>query len=235
MSCYNIAGFPVCYDAVYPTLQKHSERYRSAQMSDAVRFSVSVAQIEAMRDGSPLLTDDLREYMLMGKAFYEYLIANGGMMLHASAVVVDGEAYLFSAPSGTGKSTHTSLWLRCFEDAYILNDDKPALTMREGCVYASGTPFSGKFDISVNRTVPLRGIAFIERCGSNRIEPLTSKSALFEILNQTLRPNSVELYQKLLQNTTAILKVTPVYKLYCNMEEEAAVVAYEAMRKGEKK
>ena len=234
MPCYSIAGMTVCYDAAYPTLQKHSERYLCDPVQDAVPFSVSDAEIAALRPQTPLLTDDLREYMLMGKAFYEYLISRGGMMLHASAVVVDGEAYLFSAPSGTGKSTHTALWLRRFPGAYILNDDKPALYFSEGRVYAAGTPFSGKYDISVNHSVPLRAIAFIARSADNRIEQIPDRRALYELLNQTSRPEDVGLYAKLLQNAGKILEQTPIYKLHCNMNLEAAEVAYEEMRKGEK-
>lgn len=234
MAFYNIAGLPVCFDAAYPTLRQNSMKYTCEPAEDAVRLSVTAEQIDALRASTPLLTDDLREYMLMGKAFYEYLIQRGGMMLHASAVVVDNEAYLFSAPSGTGKSTHTSLWLRRFPDAYILNDDKPALCVFDGCVYAAGTPFSGKFDLSVNRSVPLRAIAFLARSETNHIEPIGSKRALYELLNQTIRPDAVELYKQLLQNMSTILARTPIYKLYCNTDDEAADVAYEAMRKGEK-
>lgn len=234
MACYNVAGFTVSYDPTYPTLRSRSEKYRCADVPDAVRLCVTEEQIAAIRGSTPLLTDDLREYMLMGRAFYDYLIARGGMMLHASAVVVDGEAYLFSAPSGTGKSTHTSLWLRRFEDAYILNDDKPALFLSDGRVYAAGTPFSGKYDISADRSVPLRAIAFIERSDVNRIEPISDKRALYEMLNQTSRPASVELYARLLRNVSEIIGRTPIYKLCCNMENEAVTVAFETMRKGEK-
>ncbi len=235
MACYNIAGYPVSFDAAYPTLRTRSEKYRCEDTPDAVRLSVTEAQIAALRDGTPLLTDDLREYMLMGRAFYNYLISRGGMMLHASAVVVGGEAYLFSAPSGTGKSTHTSLWLRRFDDAFILNDDKPALIPAQGRVFAAGTPFSGKYDISADCTVPLRAIAFIERSDVNRIEPVSDKRALYEMLNQTSRPESVELYARLLRNVSEIIGKTPIYKLCCNMEDEAVTVAYETMRKGEKR
>ncbi len=233
MAFYNIAGFSVAYDAAFPTLKKHSEQYLCAPTDDAVAFSVSDDDIAAIRDGTPLLTDDLREYMIMGRLFYEYLISRGGMMLHASAVVVDGEAFLFSAPSGTGKSTHTSLWLRRFPGAYILNDDKPALLCDDSRVYAAGTPFSGKFDVSVNRVVPLRAIAFIERSETNRIERISEKRALYELLNQTVRPDDVGLFTQLLHNTAAILHMTPIYKLYCNMADEAADVAYQTMRKGD--
>lgn len=234
MASYSIAGLPVCYDAAYPMLQNRSEKYRCAASQDAFQLCVAQKEMEDLRALTPLLTDEQREYLLMGAAFYDYLITRGGMMLHASAVVVDHRAFLFSAPSGTGKSTHTSIWLRRFKDAYILNDDKPALYAQGDVVYAAGTPFSGKDDLSVNRSVPVAAIAFIERSETNRIEPITKKRALYELLNQTGRPESVALYQKLLQNVGAILARIPIYKLYCNMEDAAADVSYAAMRKGEK-
>ena len=234
MPCYNIAGIPVSYDALYPTTKTRSEKYRCAPTSAAFPISVPPEEIAALREETPLLTDDLREYMCIGKRFYEYLISRGGMMLHASAVVVDGEAYLFSAPSGTGKSTHTALWLQRFPGSYILNDDKPALFLRDGHVFAAGTPFSGKFDESVNTVVPLRAIAFLARSADNRIEPVDDRRALYELLNQTTRPADVALYTRLLQNTAGVIEKTPIYRLYCNMDLRAAEVAYETMRKGEK-
>ena len=73
------------------------------------------------------------------------------MLLHSSCVVYEDKAYLFSAPCGTGKSTHTQIWLKRFPGAYILNDDKPAIRIMEDGVYAFGTPFSGKTDLNVNK------------------------------------------------------------------------------------
>ena len=82
--------------------------------------------------------------MWVGEAFYARLLQYDGMLLHASCVEKDGKAYLFSAKSGTGKSTHTHLWLRAFPDSRIINDDKPAVRRMDGTFYACGTPFSGK-------------------------------------------------------------------------------------------
>lgn len=233
MEFYRIADLPVCYHAFYPMLRARSQKYAADPSADAALLSVTQSQIESIRDRTPLLDDDMREYMLMGKHFYEMLITHDGMMLHASAVVVDDRAYLFSAPSGTGKSTHTSLWLKLFgARAYILNDDKPAIRAIDGRAYAYGTPFSGKYDISENRRVPIAGIAFIERSETNSIERMPSARAVFSLLNQTARPESPDLYARLLRNLDAVLQCVPVYTLRCNMDTQAAAVSYDAMLKG---
>ena len=79
------------------------------------------------------------EYMETGKQFYCSLIFYEGSMLHASAVELDGKAYLFSGDSGAGKSTHTKLWQTVFgESAIVFNDDKPALRCVDGKWYAYG-------------------------------------------------------------------------------------------------
>ena len=229
---YVIAELPVAFETEYPTLRRNSEKYR-ADVRTAALLSYSPEEFEALRQTSPLLTDDLRDYMLIGKAFYYHLLRYNGLMLHASAVVVDNEAYLFSAPSGTGKSTHTSLWLEYFgKRAFILNDDKPAIRLFDDGVYAYGTPFSGKYDISANVKVPLRGIAFIERSETNTIERQTKDQALYNVLNQTARPAQLDLYTKLLSSVGDLISRVNVYTLHCNISTDAVSVSYEEMRKG---
>ena len=107
--------------------------------------------------------------------------------LHASAVVVEDEAYLFSADCGTGKSTHTSLWLKYLADKnpYILNDDKPAIRVTENGIFAYGTPFSGKNDINENKKVKVKGICFLEQAPQNSIEKLEISEAFKLFWGQT--------------------------------------------------
>ena len=95
-----------------------------------------------------------------------------GMMLHASAVELDGECVCFSAPPGVGKSTMTERWERLF-GAAVLNDDKPALRHMDGKWIAFGTPWSGKHDKSRTAGAPLRAICFLFRGEENAVEPLT--------------------------------------------------------------
>ena len=181
----------------------------------------------------PHLDPDLAQHSYTSAMFYAGLLEHQGLMLHSSAVVVDGKAYLFSALSGTGKSTHTNLWLEHFGDrAYILNDDKPALRIIDGVWHACGTPWSGKHDMSKPVCVPLQGIAMLNRSEINRVERHTGTAAVFDLLEQTIRPSDklgqlLELLDKLVSNI-------PVWKLYCNMDPEAALVSYKAMSGTEK-
>lgn len=187
-----------------------------------------------LKSQQPHLSEDDCEYISTGGYFYWQLLNFDGLLLHASAVVVDGRAYLFSAPSGTGKSTHTGLWLRLFGDrAVMLNDDKPALRLKDGVWYAYGTPWSGKYDINVNMGVPLAGIAMIEQSPVNEIVPFTGAKAVMSILDQTLRPANKEQREKLMDLVVSLLSEVRVWKLKCNMDPEAAIVSYEAMS-GEK-
>ena len=233
MSTYQIADLTVRYVPQFPMLRERSEKYRVSDAQEAL-FLTGIGEAAAvLRQEYPHLTPEECEYIRAGSIFYNMLLDHAGMMLHASAVVVDGLAYLFSAPSGTGKSTHTALWLQKFGSrAFLLNDDKPAIRVTSDGLFVYGTPFSGKFDYNVNTRAPLRGIAFVERDTQNSITRKTGKDALYALLNQTIRPGQVEKYTKLLQIVQQITRSVPIYTLRCNMEPDAATLSYETMRKG---
>ena len=169
-------------------------------------------------------------YMDSGLIFYVQLLKHDGLMLHSSAIELDGKAYLFSGDSGAGKSTHTSLWTQKFGPAArIFNDDKPALRFLDGRWYAYGTPWSGKHDISADARVPVAGIACIERAEENSIEPFRGIMAIHGILKQCNRPKEADLREKLLELLDRLITDVPVWKLKCNMDPEAAVLAYRVM------
>ena len=225
---YNIAGLTVKMDSFGRTVEQ-AKPYECPPY-EPVDITIQ-SHWKELQERQPHLSDEDCEYLSTGGCFYRNLLRYDGLLIHASAVVVDGKAYLFSAPCGTGKSTHTQLWLKVFGDrAAILNDDKPALRCEDGVWYAYGTPWSGKYDINMNVRVPVAGIAMIQRAETNSIEPFTGWKAIFELLGQTARPIGVDPRQKLLEILDRLLKAVPVWKLRCNMEEEAVQVSYEAMR-----
>lgn len=184
---------------------------------------------------SDKISDASCEYLATGSSFYRQLLNFNGMLLHSSALVMDGKAYLFSAPCGTGKSTHVALWRRVFGDdrVRVLNDDKPALRLENGTWYAYGTPWSGKTGQNLNLRAPLAGITMIERGKMNEIEPFSGKAAIRAVLSQTTPVQETELRIKQLGLLDKLMTQVPIWKLKCNMEPEAAIVSYEAMS-GEK-
>ena len=223
---YNIAGLTVRMESFGRTVTQ-AEPYRAEPAQPDI---VITSNWKALQEKQPHLSDEDCEYLCTGKSFYTQLLRFDGMLLHASAVVVDGRAYLFSAPCGTGKSTHTGLWLKEFgQRAYILNDDKPALRLVDGAWYACGTPWSGKHDISRNRRVPVAGICFLHQAAENTIERFSGLKAIFSLLEQTARPAGAEPREKLMALLDRLLTDVPVWKMGCNMDPEAARVSFGAM------
>ena len=226
---YNICGLAVECDFRFPTMTARAEKYLSGGAPE-IRVPFQPEKIEWLKQQEPSLDDDNCEIICTTESFYMQLLCFEGFMLHSSAVVMDGGAYLFSAPSGTGKSTHTALWLELFgERAAILNDDKPAILLREDGIFACGTPWSGKSDLNLNLCVPLRGICVLERSPENFIEPLPAEKAVYALLNQTLRPEEPAAMSALLGHIDRVTENIPMWRMGCNISTEAAGLAYEVM------
>lgn len=171
-------------------------------------------------------------YLESGWEFYTALLEHDGMLLHSSALEVDGKAYLFSGDSGAGKSTHTRLWQSTFgEKVRIFNDDKPALRCIDGVWYAYGTPWAGKDGININMKVPLAGICFMKQAPENKIRRLTAREASQNILKQTMRyftkPEKLSVMIGLLNR---LVRDIPVFELENRPEPDAARLSYNTMR-----
>lgn len=172
-------------------------------------------------------------YMESARQFYVRLLNHDGFYLHSSAVAMDGRAYLFSANSGVGKSTHTQLWQSLFgEAAQVFNDDKPALRRMDGRWYAYGTPWCGKDGINQNKKVPLAGICFLKQSGENRIRRLSQTEALSRILPQTIyRLRNTERLDLLLRHVEEVIQEIPIFELDCRPDTDAVRLSYETMNR----
>jgi len=225
---YRIAGLTVKMD----TFGRTSELAFPYRMEPVSNADITIESgFRDFKEAHPHVPDEMLEYTVTGRDFYAKLIDFEGIMLHASAVAVDGRAYLFSANSGVGKSTHTGLWRRIFGDerVRIINDDKPALRLQNGVWYAYGTPWSGKYGLNLNLCYPLAGICFLERGQTNQIEPYIKNDIVFQFLKQTYRPKDAQRSDKALSLIGDLLDKIPVWQMRCNVEPEAAYTAWEAM------
>lgn len=231
MRFYKIAGCIVEYEPIYSLLRNQMEAYKVDEQKPDIKLSITEAFCSTKQQENPHLTLGQCEYIFAGSEFYRKLINFGGFMLHASAIVVDNRVYLFSASSGTGKSTHTKLWQECFGDkAMIINDDKPAIRIEEDKCYVYGTPFSGKSDENLNLKVPLQAICMLERGVKNSIELIDTKKAIPLILQQTILPRNQAMIDRLFMMLEVVLKKIPIYQMKCNISKEAALMAYNEMK-----
>ena len=152
------------------------------------------------------------------------------IVFHSSAISVDGDAYLFTAPSGTGKSTHARLWRELLGNrAVMVNDDKPIIRYVDGDFYVYGTPWNGKHHLGSNIKAKIKAICLISQAKENKIEKISTTQMLFTILNQTIRPSEVEVMDNLLALTEKLLTKVKLYKLECNVSLDAAKLSYQTM------
>lgn len=232
MNTYEIAELTTNIEIKGKTLARQGKIYLTSK-SETADIIVALADefIRSKQKETPNLTMDECEYIWTSIKFYYKLLDFNGFMLHASAVAVDNKAYLFSAESGTGKSTHTWLWQRYFGEnrAVIINDDKPAIRLINNKFYAYGTPWSGKSDKNLNVKIPLQSIIFIERSQENWIDRIDSKEAIRLVLQQTIRPRNIEKMDLLLVLLDKLLKVVPIYKMGCDISEDAVRLAYNTL------
>ncbi len=229
MAVYEIAGLRVKMDLTGRTLQQ-AEAYRIEDTAPA-EIVVQCDPQDILNKNPILETLDNALYMGTGEVFAVHLLRYGGFQLHSSAVMLNEKAYLFSAPSGTGKSTHTEKWCRLF-GAQMLNDDKPVLRRQQEGWIAYGTPWSGKYDLSQPTGVPLGGIAFLSRGQENTIRRMEPGEAVPELLRESPRGLSMAQMERKLALLDQLLLEIPVWKLYCRNEDAAAQVSYRAMTQG---
>ena len=152
-----------------------------------------------------------------------------GFFFHSSALELDGEGYLFTARSGTGKSTHTANWRKVFGDRVVMiNDDKPIIRKIGGRFYVCGTPWMGKSDIGCNRIAPIRAIYVLQRGETNRAEKISPGPVFKQLLEATLLPKTPESMARLLGLFNELFTSADLILLTCNKDADAARTAYEA-------
>ena len=196
-------------------------------------FSVSATKDERQREKKLCpedteMSDAYLESLAVYRKICEKMVDYDTVLMHGSVVAVDGEAFLFTAKSGTGKSTHTRFWREGFgKRAVMVNDDKPLLKLTDDGVLACGTPWDGKHRLSTNVCVPLKAICILERGEENEIRPITAQEALPMVFQQTYRPKNLARYMEIIDKLT---QRVAFYRLRCNMSPEAAKMAYEAMK-----
>ena len=229
---YRLAGLNVEITSVYPRVHNLCRNYR-LDGADNCRPDISVCtgpvDIDFERDKSGRkYSDRYLEQLAVYRKIAEKLPRYNAFLFHGSAVAVDGEGYVFTAVSGTGKSTHVRLWRELLGDrAVMVNDDKPLIRVTDTGTFVCGSPWDGKHRLSSNIEVPVRAICILERAQENRISEITQAETLPMLLQQAYRPFDPAALA-LTMNLVDRMRVK-YYRLGCNMEIDAAELSYREM------
>lgn len=235
-----IAGLSVCVQPLFQSTREYCKDYltdREPELFLRVRaedlvFQQALLEKEAVEEGLKIrkFKDPFLERATIQRRVADSLLERDTLMLHGSAIAVDGGAYLFTAPCGTGKSTHTRLWRELLgERAIMVNDDKPFLRITPSGVLACGSPWSGKHGLASNLCVPLKGICSLHRGKENSIHRVEAWELAELLCRQVHMPEEEALAQKARSLVDVLARTVPLWVLYCNQELEAARIAYTAM------
>ena len=241
VNLYKMADRIIAVSSIYEKVHHYCKDYICEGTPD---FEVSILQsdITYEREKSrreyefeglkyPDFTDADLETTAVYRKIAEMMPSFDTIVFHGSVIAVDGEAFLFTAKSGTGKSTHTRLWREMFGDrAVMVNDDKPLLRVTDTSVIAYGSPYNGKHHIGCNMSAPLKGICILNRGQENTISRISKAQAYPMLMQQVYRPQDGVQLAKVLKLIDRLTQNTGLYSLHCNMEPEAARVAYEGMK-----
>ena len=239
---YRIGGKIIRIESIHNSVQELCRDYRTAGKPD---FTVQTAlsdltyeqersDREAKAEGRNAVkwSSDYLEELAVYRKIAEKMPEHDTFLFHGSCVAVDDAGYLFTARSGTGKSTHVWLWREMLGNrAVMVNDDKPLIHVpEEGSAVVFGTPWDGKHRLSSNICVPLRAVCLLERASENQIVPVVAQEAFPMLIQQTYRPADPAAMVRTMKLIDRLCQAVKLYRLRCNMDISAAELSYSIMK-----
>ncbi|MBQ7600204.1 MAG: hypothetical protein IJU57_05985 [Clostridia bacterium] len=241
---YRLCGLNIAVSTVWENTHMLMRDYLSTaeELEEGIEFFVATSaedidferkrsdESHASEDAPPSYTDGYLEELAVLRKISEKLPAYDSFLFHGSSLCYDGKAYIFTARSGVGKSTHASLWRKLLgERVTMINDDKPFISVNNGVSYVHGNPYNGKHRLGNNITVPLSAVCLIKRGCENRIRKVSLSEAFPALMLQAYRPADPVMLAKTLELLDAFTASCGLYELECNMDIEAARVSFEKM------
>ena len=226
--------FDEVYDLCYDYLTDASANMSIAVNPEDITYEKIVNIRESQIEGIPVVEypDSYLETLAVYRKIVTKMLDFDTFLMHGAVIAVGNKAWLFTAPSGTGKTTHINLWLNNIPGSYVVNGDKPLIHVGEECtVY--GTPWAGKEGMNQNIGVKLCGIVILNRGAENHIKKVPMTQILPVLIQQSYRPKTKEELEKTLSLLSRMGKKIPMYQLYCNMNPDAALTAYNVLNGAE--
>lgn len=231
-----LAGYNVGVTAPDKELSQYCRKFWTDEKPDfCVTLTEEAVQKEKKTGNFPEGINRIYlEFLALHRAVCKELLKRDVLMLHGSAVDVDRECYVFVAPSGTGKSTHTALWRRVLGEhghaVRMINDDKPFITVENGVVYAHASPWNGGYRGAERKKSIVRAVCALERAEKNSISRISAKELTPVLFGSIFKGDSTEELIKSLSLLEKLVAGVSGYRLFCNTDADAAELAYNYMK-----
>ena len=228
---YDIAGLRIDIQNRCTYSERFCREYLSADQTSPIDLVARVTKEEfyAEKAVSSSYSDGYVENICLYRIICRQLPLFNRILLHAAILQYDGAGYAFLGRSGTGKSTHTGLWMKHINSCSIVNGDKPILQYTPQNFIAYGTPWMGKENYGEKTSVPLKGLCFLEQAKENEIVRLSPSEASNRIFLQILLPEEEDNVVRTLELTDKLVSQTPCYLLKCDISEDAVRKSFEAL------
>lgn len=226
--CVSLAGHIIEINAMYPDVYALCENYLCDDEPE-IRITITDDDIAHER-GEIQSADGYLETLAVYRKISTALLDYDVFLMHG-AVISDGrDAYMFTAKSGTGKTTHIKKWLDQLEQAYVVNGDKPLIRVEGDQIIACGTPWCGKENMGTNTKAPLKAIVLMERGEDNEIHEITFGQAFNFLLQQTYQPDGAENLKKTLKLFSQLKGRVKFYHFaFNNMKDDCFDIAYKTL------
>lgn len=231
-----LAEFVFEIHALYPLVAERCQDYLTNDEAEKeiyiteedLCFEAQMCVKEAQFEGVtiPFYQPNELEVTAVYRKIADYISYNNSMVFHGALISYRGEGYLFTAKSGTGKTTHINNWLKEFPGCVIVNGDKPILRIDGEKVVGYGTPWQGKEGYGHNTSVAIKAIVILERSKQNEICEIEYSQAWQQLLSQSYRPKDQNGIQRALKSVMQMNGKVHFFKLGCNMSQSSARVAF---------
>ena len=180
--------------------------------------------------GECSLWDNSLEFLALQRLVADKLLEHNVFLMHGAVIAYNNEAYMFTASSGAGKTTHIMKWLSKLPNSFIVNGDKPFIRFDDDAILACGSPWAGKEALYTNTMVPLKSIILMERAEENHMEQISFAQAFPGLLQQVYRPNDEEKMRKTLRLMQRLNGTVSFWRFQCNnFKDDCFDVAYKAL------
>lgn len=228
-----LAGHNIRIESRYPESRVFFRDYTVPDTDWEIIAQITDTELDRTVAAVPGITRTTAELTGLYRPIAEVMPTLGGFVIHGAAISFGGKGYLFTAPSGTGKSTHIKLWRRLIDGVDIINGDKPIITIEGEDVMIHGTPWSGKERWQKNVSLPLGGICLLRRGDTSSIRIADAGEFLPFLLRQTYYSSRRDAASQTMVLLDKVLTRIPVYSLACDISEDAARCSFETLT-GEK-